>query len=79
MMAIYVFLSLLQSVYLDCIRLQPGMLREVVRLLSEKGMRVRLPLEELQVLTEAELEFEDEKNDEFSNSEEEENKEEGVP
>ncbi|KAG0730299.1 Protein NRDE2 [Chionoecetes opilio] len=49
-----------KSVYLDCVRLLPGMLREVVKLLTEKGMRVRLPLEELQVLTEKELEFEEE-------------------
>ncbi|MPC83976.1 Protein NRDE2 [Portunus trituberculatus] len=60
-----------KSVYLDCVRLLPGMLREVVKLLTEKGMRVRLPLEELEVLTEKELEFEDEDNSESSNSEEE--------
>lgn len=66
--------------YLDCVRLLPGMLKEVVRLLTEKGMRVRLPLEELQVLTETELEFEDEKRGEESDSEEkEEEEEEYVP
>ncbi|XP_050685955.1 nuclear exosome regulator NRDE2-like isoform X2 [Eriocheir sinensis] len=65
-----------KSVYLDCVRLLPGMLKEVVRLLTEKGMRVRLPLEELQVLTETELEFEDEKKDEDSDSEEEKKEEE---
>lgn len=57
--------------YLDCVRLLPGMLREVVKLLTEKGMRVRLPLEELQVLTEKELEFEDENENKDSSSEEE--------
>ena len=61
-----------QSVYLDCVRLVPGMLREVVKLLTEKGMRVRLPLEELQVLTEKELEFEDEHEDESKDSSSEE-------
>lgn len=42
-----------------------------MKLLTEKGMRVRLPLEELEVLTEKELEFEDEHDSESSNSEEE--------
>lgn len=51
-----------QSVYLDCVRLLPGMLKEVVNLLAEKGMRVRLPLEELQVLTETELELEEDES-----------------
>ncbi|KAK8396361.1 hypothetical protein O3P69_005419 [Scylla paramamosain] len=60
-----------KSVYLDCVRLLPGMLREVVKLMTEKGMRVRLPLEELEVLTEKELEFEDEDDSESSDSEEE--------
>ncbi|XP_071552795.1 nuclear exosome regulator NRDE2-like [Panulirus ornatus] len=49
-----------KSVYLDCVRLMPGLLREVVTLLSEKSTRVRLPLEELQVLTETEMELEGE-------------------
>ncbi|XP_042203709.1 nuclear exosome regulator NRDE2-like isoform X2 [Homarus americanus] len=49
-----------KSVYLDCARLMPSMLKEIMNLLSEKGLRVRLPLEELQVLTEIELDLEEE-------------------
>lgn len=49
-----------KSVYLDCVRWVPEMLKDIVKLLGEKGIRVRLPLEELQVLTEAELDLEDE-------------------
>ncbi|XP_063603586.1 nuclear exosome regulator NRDE2-like [Penaeus indicus] len=47
-----------KSLYLDCVRLMPSLLKEIVNLMAEKGVRVRLPLEELQVLLETELELE---------------------
>ncbi|KAK3888711.1 hypothetical protein Pcinc_007245 [Petrolisthes cinctipes] len=47
-----------KSVYLDCVRRVPKLLKDGVSLMTEKGLRTRLPLEELQVLTETELELE---------------------
>ncbi|KAK4312565.1 hypothetical protein Pmani_016030 [Petrolisthes manimaculis] len=47
-----------KSVYLDCVRRVPKLLKDGVSLMTEKGLRTRLPLEELQVLMETELELE---------------------
>ncbi|KAK7074930.1 hypothetical protein SK128_027587 [Halocaridina rubra] len=47
-----------KCLYMDCIYLMPDMLKEIVVLLGEKGIRIRLPTEELQVLTEAEADQE---------------------
>lgn len=67
-----IFIYSWQSVYLDCVRRVPKLLKEVVTLMTEKGLRTRLPLEELQVLTETELELE---YDEDTTKEEEINQE----
>lgn len=60
-----------KSLYLDCIRLMPSLLKEIVNLMAEKGIRVRLPLEELQVLLETELDLEND-DEELSPKEDEE-------
>jgi hypothetical protein len=36
--------------YMDCVRLVPGMLQEVADLMTEKELRLRTPLEELDLL-----------------------------
>ncbi|XP_076048708.1 nuclear exosome regulator NRDE2-like [Oratosquilla oratoria] len=60
-----------KSVYMDCVHHNAKVLREVVTLLGEKGIRVRLPLEELVVLTEKELEEDDMNTQEDKESEDE--------
>lgn len=45
---------------MDFVRLVPEMLPDVLKLLGEKGIRVRLPLEELELLLEEEKEHEEE-------------------
>ncbi|CAG0883288.1 unnamed protein product [Darwinula stevensoni] len=42
----------LQDIYLDGVRYDGSLLEEVCNLVNEKGLRLRLPLEELQVLSE---------------------------
>ncbi|CAG0918777.1 unnamed protein product [Notodromas monacha] len=60
-----------KSVYLDVVQYCQEMLKEVVDLMQEKLMRVRLPLEELDVLCEDLEEELDAKNDEESDSKQE--------
>ena len=45
---------------MDIIKYVPGTLKEVVSLLQEKELRLRFPLEELDVLLEPELDADDE-------------------
>jgi len=40
----------IQALYVDCARLVPEMLQEVVDLITEKELRLRTPLEELDLL-----------------------------
>ncbi|CAL4124518.1 unnamed protein product, partial [Meganyctiphanes norvegica] len=44
-----------KSLYIDAISCDGGLLRELCKLMGEKGVRVRMPLEELQVLAECDL------------------------
>ncbi len=49
----------MQSLYLDVVQYEPDLLKEVVDLMTEKKLRVRLPLEELDVLCEPVVEEDD--------------------
>ena len=51
---------MLQDIYLDGVRYDGSLLEEVCNLINEKGLRLRLPLEELQVLSEPLPQSEDE-------------------
>jgi len=42
-----------QSLYVDCVRLVDSMLQEVTDLMTEKEIRLRVPLEELDLLLSA--------------------------
>ena len=59
--------SYIQCVYLDCVELCPETMAEVHRLMEDKGIRIRIPLEELNILLEEEqMSCEDEEDEEVS-------------
>ncbi|RXG61097.1 Protein NRDE2-like protein [Armadillidium vulgare] len=45
-----------KCLYLDCISFLPEKMDEIFRMMTEKGIRIRLPLEELDLLLEEEKE-----------------------
>ncbi|KAB7497482.1 Protein NRDE2-like protein, partial [Armadillidium nasatum] len=55
-----------KCLYLDCISFLPEKMDEILRMMTEKGIRIRLPLEELDLLLEEEKEdFEAEETEEM--------------